>query len=221
MILELSNIWKSYGFESILRGVDLYANEGEFISIRGRSGVGKTTLARIIALLEPPDRGSVRIMGVDASRLGDTERSRMRLRSIGIVFQFFNLVPTLTAIENIELPMALAGVEKNKRRERALELLKLVGLRDKAHRYPEKLSGGERQRVAIARALANNPRILVADEPTSNLDDQTEDEIIDIFRRISRENRAAIIITMTDLYKHVPTDRDYILRDGKLWIYKG
>ncbi len=221
MILELSNIWKSYGFESILRGVDLYANEGEFISIRGRSGVGKTTLARIIALLEAPDRGSVRIMGIDALRLGDAERSRMRLRSIGIVFQFFNLVPTLTAIENIELPMALAGVEKNKRRERALELLKLVGLRDKAYRYPEKLSGGERQRIAIARALANNPRILVADEPTSNLDDQTEDEIIDIFRRISRENRATIIITMTDLYKHVPTDRDYILRDGKLWIYKG
>lgn len=221
MILELSNIWKSYGVESILRGVDLNADEGEFISIRGRSGVGKTTLTRIIALLEAPDRGSIRIMGVDASRLGDTERSRMRLRSIGIVFQFFNLVPTLTAIENIELPMALAGVEKNKRRERALELLKLVGLEDKAYRYPDNLSGGERQRVAIARALANNPRILVADEPTSNLDDQTEDGIIDLFRRISRENRITVIITMTDLYKDMPTDRDYILRDGKLWIYKG
>jgi putative ABC transport system ATP-binding protein len=216
MSIELYDVWKSFGVDYVLRGVDLVVDEGEFVSIRGRSGVGKTTLIRIMGLLDLPDEGTVKLLGVDVGELDDSGRSRLRLGNIGIVFQFFNLIPSLTALENVELPMALAGVKRDRRRERALELLKLVGLEDKAYRFPDRLSGGERQRVAIARALANKPKILLADEPISNLDDFTAEEIIRIFRKISEDEGTTVIMTMTDLYEELPTDKDYFLRDGKL-----
>lgn len=215
-MVELAGVYKRYGAVEVLRGVDLRVEGGEFISIRGRSGAGKTTLLKIIGLLERPDGGEVRLFGLDASGLRDDERSRIRLHGIGFVFQFFNLIPSLTVLENVELPLALAGVRKRERRRRAYELLKYFGLAGLAHRLPETLSGGERQRVAVVRALANGPRIILADEPTSSLDDESSSVLMGLLTRISRERGVAVILTTTDLYEPMPTDRDYVLRDGSL-----
>jgi putative ABC transport system ATP-binding protein len=215
-LIELSGVWKSYGLVEVLRGVDLSVREGDFVSIRGRSGAGKTTLLKIMGLLEVPDRGEVRLLGRDVGKLGDGERSEARLRYIGFVFQFFNLIPSLTVLENVELPLALAGVKRGERRRRALELLERFSLTHLADRFPETLSGGERQRVAIIRALANDPRIVLADEPTSSLDDENSKLVMDLLAEINAERRVAIVLTTTDLYERLPTNRDLVLKDGRL-----
>jgi putative ABC transport system ATP-binding protein len=215
-LIELSGVWKSYGLVEVLRGVDLSVREGDFVSIRGRSGAGKTTLLKIMGLLEVPDRGEVKLLGRDVGKLGDGERSEARLRYIGFVFQFFNLIPSLTVLENVELPLALAGVKRGERRRRALELLERFSLTHLADRFPETLSGGERQRVAIIRALANDPRIVLADEPTSSLDDENSKLVMDLLAEINAERRVAIVLTTTDLYERLPTNRDLVLKDGRL-----
>ena len=217
-MIELSNIWKSYGANEILRGVNLTVKEGEFISIRGKSGVGKTTLLKIVGLLEPPDKGEVRLFGRSVNGLNDNEKSELRLHQIGFVFQFFNLIPSLTVLENIELPLALAGMNKQERRRRARELLEYFDLTSLAERFPETLSGGERQRIAIIRALANNPKIILADEPTSSLDDENSQLLIKLLAEINREKKVTIILTTTDLYEKLPTTKDYTLKDGRLRV---
>jgi putative ABC transport system ATP-binding protein len=215
-MMELSNVLKKYGATEVLRGVDLTVGEGEFVSIRGKSGAGKTTLLKIAGLLESPDGGEIKLLGRAVNGLGDEEKSRLRLHSIGFVFQFFNLIPSLTVLENIELPLALAGVGKHERRRRAVELLEYFGLTGLAGRFPETLSGGERQRVAVIRAMANSPKIILADEPTSSIDDENSQLLMDLLKKINRERKVTIILTTTDLYEKLPTNRDFILKDGRL-----
>ena len=215
-MIELSNVCKRYGVTEVLRSINLTVEEGEFIAVRGKSGVGKTTLLKIMGLLEPPDKGEVRLFGEIVNGLGDEERSKIRLHHIGVIFQFFNLIPTLTVLENIELPLALAGVGKHQRRRRAMELLEYFGLTSLADRFPETLSGGERQRVAVIRALANNPSVILADEPTSSLDEESSRLVIDLLAKVNREEGVAVVLTTTDLYERLPTSRDYILRSGAL-----
>jgi len=215
-MIELINIWKTYSITEVLKNVNLIVKKGEFISIRGKSGVGKTTILKIVGLLEPPSQGEVKLLGKSVDKLRDNEKSNIRLNHVGFIFQFFNLLPSLTVHENIELPLALAGVVKHKRREKAEELLEYFDLADLAKRFPETLSGGERQRVAVIRALANNPEIILADEPTSSLDDENSTLLLNLLRNINRKKKVTIILTTTDLYTKLPTNKDYALKEGCL-----
>jgi putative ABC transport system ATP-binding protein len=216
ILIELSGIYKRYGAIEVLKNINLTVKEGDFISIRGKSGVGKTTLLKIIGLLEMPDKGEVKLLGRKVNGLSDDEKSELRLHKIGFVFQFFNLIPSLTVLENIELPLALAGIDKHKRRQRAHELLEYFGLTSLEGRFPETLSGGERQRIAIIRALVNNPKIILADEPTSSIDDENSQLLMDLLNKINKERKVTIIMTTTDLYEKLPTNRDFILKDGHI-----
>jgi putative ABC transport system ATP-binding protein len=213
-IAELVNINKSYGSTEVLKGVNLEVKQGDFISIRGKSGVGKTSLFRIMGLLEDPDGGEVKIFEKAVSSLNDNQKTDLRLKQIGLVFQFFNLLPSLTVLENIELPMALNGIKKLQRQERANKLLKFFEITNLSERYPTCLSGGERQRIAIIRALVNYPAMLLADEPTSSLDDENSALLLDLLSEICKEQKVAIVLTSTDLYEKLPTTKDYLLRDG-------
>lgn len=215
-ILVLANIHKSYGSTQILNGVNLNVHQGEFVSIRGKSGVGKTNLFKIISLLEMPNQGNLSLFGKDASTLNDNEKADLRLKQMGIVFQFFNLLPSLTVFENIELPMSLNGTKKPDRVARANELLSFFELTKLSQRYPGNLSGGERQRVAIMRALANYPAMLLADEPTSSLDDENSALLLELLCKIQKEQKVTILMTSTDLYEKLPTTKDYILKDGHI-----
>ncbi len=200
----------------MLKEVSLSVMDGEFVSIRGKSGTGKTTLLKIMGLLEQPDAGEVKLLGKNVQGLNDGEKSRLRLDSVGFVFQFSNLIPSLTVMENIELPLALSGVAKPKRRERVMELLGYFGLTGLAARFPENLSGGEKQRVGLMRALSNSPKIVLADEPTSSLDDENSALLVDLLSKISLERQVAVVMTSTDLYEKLPTTRDYLLKEGLL-----
>jgi len=215
-VIELINMWKRYSATVVLREINLTVKNGEFVSIRGKSGVGKTTLLKIIGLLEPPSEGEVRLFGKNVHKISDDEKSNIRLNHMGFIFQFFNLIPSLTVLENVELPLALAGISKRERREKALKLLKYFDLANLAKRFPETLSGGERQRIAVIRALANNPKIILADEPTSSLDDENSGLLIKLLSSINREEKVTIVLTTTDLYEKLPTSRDYLLKDGNL-----
>ena len=217
--VKLMNVWKAYNEgDFVLKGVNLEVEVGSFISIRGKSGVGKSTLLRIIGLMDQPTRGKVFILGRDSSRMDDEEASRIRLNHIGFVFQFFNLIPSLTVLENIELPMALAGVDKDSRRKRAIGLLERFELERLADRFPNQLSGGEQQRIAVLRALANNPDIILADEPTASLDEENSQLLIDLFKEINREYLVTIILTTVSHEEKLPTNRDYILKNGKIYL---
>jgi ABC-type lipoprotein export system ATPase subunit len=215
-VLELVDVHKSFGQIEVLKGVNLTVKQGDFISIRGKSGAGKTNLFKIISLLQTPSQGIVNLFGKNASDLGDGQKAELRLKKMGLVFQFFNLLPSLTVMENIELPMALAKTKKAARLERANALLGYFGLEHLAARYPENLSGGERQRVAIMRALVNNPQILLADEPASSIDDENSALMYDLLLKICLEQKVAVVVTSTDLYEKLPTTQDYMLKDGKL-----
>jgi len=215
-VIELINVWKRYSETAVLREINLTVKNGEFVSIRGKSGVGKTTLLKIIGLLEAPSQGEVKLFGKSVHEIGDNEKSNIRLNYMGFIFQFFNLIPSLTVSENIELPLALAGINKNERREKALKLLKYFNLANLAKRFPETLSGGERQRIAVIRALANNPKIILADEPASSLDDENSNLLTKLLSSINREKKVTIVLTTTDLYEKLPTSRDYLLKEGHL-----
>lgn len=217
IVAKLIDVWKIYGRLEVLRGIHLEIYEDDFISIRGKSGVGKTTLLKLLGLLEKPDRGRIIVFGKDYESLSDRERSDIRLHRIGFIYQFFNLIPTLTVLENIELPLALAGIGRSERRVRAMKLLDRFNLSHLAYRMPTTLSGGERQRIAVIRALANNPKLILADEPTSSLDDENTEIVLNLLKDVNRMG-TAIVITTTDISENIPSTRDYILRDGVLKI---
>ncbi len=199
-LAELIDITKVYEMGAgvtveALRGIRLAIEAGEYLAIMGPSGSGKSTLLNLMGCLDRPTRGRYLLGGEDVSRLSDAELSAVRGRRIGFVFQSFNLIPQLTALENIEVPLFYQGVPRRERRRRSEALAEQVGLKARVHHRPNELSGGERQRVAIARALANDPLILLADEPTGNLDSRTGAEILEIFDRLAERGRTLIIVT--------------------------
>jgi putative ABC transport system ATP-binding protein len=219
-LLELEHVSKIYKLDEVevkaLDDVSLKINKNDFIAVTGPSGSGKSTLLHITGCLDRPTKGKVFLEGKDVSILNDSELARVRGRKIGFVFQFFNLYPTLTALENVELPMMIVEKNKKERRERALQLLETVGMGKRAEHLPSQLSGGERQRVAIARALANNPPLILADEPTGNLDSKTGKEIISLLTKLREEEEKTIVIVT-----HEPTIAKYAekiiyLSDGKI-----
>ncbi len=199
-----------------LDGIDLRVIRGEYLSIMGPSGSGKTTLFNMIGGLDRPTRGKVYIDEVDISKLDAYELAWLRCRKIGYIFQTFNLIPVLTALENVMLPMIFAGVPREQRVKKATELLERVGLGDRLHHKPGELSGGQQQRVAIARALANDPSIVLADEPTANLDLKTGLDIINLLRELNREKGVTVIVATHDLKMIDVSDRIVYLRDGKV-----
>jgi putative ABC transport system ATP-binding protein len=201
-IIELEDVHKVYHTGAVevhaLRGVSLAVRPGEFLAIVGSSGSGKSTLMNILGCLDQPTRGRYRFEGQDVGQLGRRARARLRNAKLGFVFQGFNLLQRHTAAENVELPLLYAGLSPRKRRARALELLDLVGLADREGHLPNQLSGGQQQRVAIARALVNQPSVLLADEPTGNLDSRTGTEILEEFRRLNAEQGQTIILVTHD-----------------------
>jgi putative ABC transport system ATP-binding protein len=198
----------------VLKGLNLTVEPGEFTAIMGPSGSGKSTLLNMIGALDRPTAGKVYINGVDLSKLNDNRLAELRNKEIGFIFQFFNLIPRMDARGNVELPMAIAGVSRIERHERAHRLLELVGLGDRADHKPSQLSGGEQQRVAIARALANEPNLILADELTGNLDSKTGDEIIHLLRQLNKEEGKTFILITHDAMVGQNTDRLIQLRDG-------
>ena len=216
-VIDIQGITKTYvnGKLSVpvLPGIDLQVNKGEFVSIMGPSGSGKSTFMNILGCLDRPTTGSYRLNGDEVATLSDDELAFVRNKQIGFVFQSFNLLTKLTALENVALPMIYAGMDKKSRNERAAALLSSVGLGDRMDHLPSELSGGQRQRVAIARALANNPAIIMADEPTGNLDSKSTIDVMNIFRGLYDEGRTIILVT------HEPeiatyASRNVVLRDG-------
>jgi putative ABC transport system ATP-binding protein len=197
-------------------GVSLSVSRGEFVCIMGPSGSGKSTLLHMLGGLESPTRGSVRIDGTEIHSLSEDERARFRRRNVGFVFQFFSLVPTLTTAENVALPLLLEGHRYSELRESVESILVEVGLGGRALRAPSELSGGEMQRVAIARALLRKPRVLLADEPTGNLDTKTGQEVLSLLRRVCDESQSATVIVTHDLRVAGHADRVLILRDGRV-----
>ena len=216
-VIDIQGITKTYvnGKLSVpvLHGIDLQVNKGEFVSIMGPSGSGKSTFMNILGCLDRPTTGSYRLNGDEVATLSGDELAFVRNKQIGFVFQSFNLLTKLTAVENVALPMIYAGMDKKTRNDRAAALLESVGLGDRMDHLPSELSGGQRQRVAIARALANNPAIIMADEPTGNLDSKSTIDVMNIFRGLYDEGRTIILVT------HEPeiatyASRNVVLRDG-------
>jgi len=218
-IIELRNAKKIYKMGQVevraLDGVSLKIEKNEFISIIGPSGSGKSTLLDVMCCLSRPTEGKVFIDGKDTSKMNDDELAYIRGRKIGFVFQTFNLIQRLTALENVMLPMWFIGKPESERKKRAKEVLKAVGLEKRIKHRPSEMSGGERQRVAIARALANNPSIIVGDEPTGNLDSKAGKEILNIFENLYREGRTVILVTH-DLSIAKPTKKRIYIKDGKI-----
>jgi len=198
-----------------LRGVNLKVEAGDFVSILGPSGSGKSTMLNLIGALDKPTSGTLLIDGVDISKLNDNELADLR-RRIGFVFQFFNLIPRLTARDNVELAMSIAEVNKAERRKRAIELLETVGLKERVNHKPAELSGGQQQRVAIARALANNPKFLLLDEPTGNIDSKTANEVLGLIKKLNVESQVSIIIVTHDQHLAREAKRTVQMFDGQI-----
>jgi putative ABC transport system ATP-binding protein len=199
-----------------LSGVDITIRRGEFLVLQGPSGSGKTTLINLLGLLDRPDAGSLALDGVSVSTMDENDRADLRRDRFGFVFQSFNLVAVLTASENVEYPMMLKGASRETRRQRAADLLARVGLSDKADVRPDLLSGGQRQRVAIARALANEPEVILADEPTANLDSKTADDVLDLMSLINRERGVAFVLSSHDPRVVSRAQRVLTLEDGRI-----
>jgi len=220
-LVELRNVSKIYrlGEEEIraLDDVTLDIEEGEFISIIGPSGSGKSTLMHILGCLDSPSKGTIRLDGTMIQNASARELATIRNRKIGFVFQFFNLLPKLNVVQNVELPMIYSGISGRDRRERALAALESVGMANRAKHRPSQLSGGQQQRAAIARALVNSPRIVFADEPTGNLDSHTGDAILQLFRSLSQQGRTIVLVTHDPEIAAV-TPRRIEIRDGKIAV---
>jgi putative ABC transport system ATP-binding protein len=216
-LVIVDEVYKSYMYGKnkyeVLKGVNLKAGRGEFLAIQGPSGSGKTTLIYLIAGIDVPDKGYILVNGSKISAMKEGERTRWRRRNIGIVFQFYHLLPTLTAIENILLSMELAGIPKKERHEKARMLLEFVGLEEAADKFPSELSGGEQQRIAIARALAAEPPIILADEPTANLDTTNKKRIVQLLHQAT-ERGTTVIMTTHDPELARSADRVVKLKDG-------
>ena len=202
----------------ILHGINLEVERGEFVSIVGESGSGKSTLMNIIGALDRPTEGEYRLQGKNIGEAKDRELSSIRNQEIGFVFQTYNLIPRTTALENVELPMLYGKMKKTERRERARELLELVGMKERMLHKPEELSGGQKQRTAIARAMANDPSIILADEPTGALDSETSRRIIDIFHRLHREQGKTIVLITHSGELAQETDRVIRISDGRILL---
>jgi putative ABC transport system ATP-binding protein len=218
--VRAENLHKSFvlGASAVgaLRGVDFSVTRGEFVAVMGPSGCGKTTLLNLVGGIDVPSRGAVWVDGVEISRLSDDELTDLRRDRLGYVFQFYNLIPTLTARENVETPMQFRGKSRAERRERASALLSRVGLGDRADHKPAELSGGEQQRVAIARALANDPAIVLLDEPTGDLDSATGKEILGLLQKLNREEKVTLMVATHDAAVAAISSRVVKLRDGKI-----
>lgn len=199
-----------------LDGVDLAIAAGEYLSVEGPSGSGKTTLLNLLGLLDVPTAGRVLWQGAPVERLSERDRTRLRRTGIGFIFQRFYLLPTLTALENVELPLQARGVSGSERRERAKALLAQVGLTDREHSFPHQLSGGEEQRVAIARALANSPALLLADEPTGELDSVRAQQVLDLLEEAHRSSGAAVVVVTHNPAVAVRATRHLTMRDGRV-----
>jgi len=216
-IIQLTDIGRRYvmGMEEIhaIKSISVNINRNEYVALMGPSGSGKSTLMNIIGCLDTPSKGQYILNSTDVSRMNDEELAEIRNKEIGFVFQTFNLLPRSTALENVALPLVYAGVSKSDRLDRANEMLRQVGLQDRVHHKPNELSGGQRQRVAVARALVNNPSIILADEPTGNLDSKTSYEIMALFEEIHENGNTIILVTHEeDIARHA--NRIVRLRDG-------
>ncbi len=201
-MIELQGIYKSYkkGSQSIdiLKNIDLSIPEGEFIALMGSSGAGKSTLLNLIAGIDSPTKGKVVVAGTEIGQMNDAQLSKWRARKVGYIFQFYNLIPVLTAYENVALPLKLTKLNKKKRHEHVVAALEIVGLGDRMDHYPNQLSGGQEQRVSIARAIAMDPKVLVADEPTGAVDQESTEEILTLFTRLSQEHKKTIVMVTHD-----------------------
>ena len=219
-VLQLKGITRTYHSESgelpVLRGVELAINGGELVALIGPSGSGKSTLLHIAGLLDSPQGGSITIAGTDASKANDAVRTRLRNQHIGFIYQFHNLLPELTAAENVMMPLLIAGVKPPVAKTRADALLARLGLAERAKHLPAQLSGGEQQRVAIARALANQPQLILADEPTGNLDPLTADSVTELLLEIAREEHVAMLIATHNMTLAKRLTRAVTLREGKM-----
>lgn len=220
MILELKGIYKKYftdDFEvPVLKDINLSVEEGDYLAIMGPSGSGKSTLMNIIGCLDKQTEGTYLFDGIDISSQSDAQLSHIRNKGIGFVFQSFNLLPKQSALENVELPLLYANVNKKKRREIAMAALKKVGLEDRMYFLPTQLSGGQKQRVSIARAIANNPKILLADEPTGALDSKSGDQVMELFSQLNKEGMTIVMITHERNIAECADSIAYI-RDGELF----
>ena len=219
-VIHLDNVWKTYRMGDVevnaLQGLNLEVKSGEFLAIMGPSGSGKSTAVNMIGCLDVPTKGRIILDSHDISKLTESELAQIRGRKIGFIFQQFNLIPTLTAMENVMLPMIFQGTEEERRIEVARKLLELVELGERMHHKPTELSGGQQQRVAIARALSNNPEVIIADEPTGNLDSKTGAIVIDFLKRLHKKDGKTIVMVTHDqnLSKHA--ERTEFLKDGKI-----
>jgi putative ABC transport system ATP-binding protein len=201
-MVDVKQVRKVYRRDSqeitVLDGIDLQVPEGEFVALMGPSGSGKTTLLNLVAGIDRPTSGQVIVAGTDVAQLSESALARWRSHNVGFIFQFYNLIPVLNATENVELPLLLTRLSKKERRERALTALKVVGLADRAHHYPRQLSGGQEQRVAIARAIVTDPKVLVADEPTGDLDAKSAHEILDLMGSLNKDFKKTIVMVTHD-----------------------
>ena len=218
-VIKVEDLWKIYQLGEVqveaLRGVSFEIEEGEFVAIMGPSGSGKSTLMNILGCLDRPTRGRYFLDGQEVSQLNENQLAQIRNKKIGFIFQSFNLLPRLTALQNVELPLIYAGIPSQKRKEQAIKSLEAVGLGDRIHHYPNQLSGGQLHRVAIARALVNDPSIILADEPTGNLDTRSSEEIMHILQELNQEGKTIVLVTHErDIASH--THRILHFRDGQL-----
>ena len=215
-MIELQGITKSFGSLQVLRGIDLTIERGEVVSIVGPSGAGKTTLLQIMGTLDKPDSGSIRLNGIEVNRLGEKKLSAFRNKEIGFVFQFHQLLPEFTALENVTIPALIQGVSAGTARKQAQEMLDMLGLSERAAHKPAELSGGEKQRVAVARALINHPSVVLADEPSGSLDTQNKEELHRLFFDLRDKLGQAFVIVTHDEGLAAQTDRTIHLVDGQI-----
>ena len=215
-MITINNITKSFGSLQVLKGIDLHIDRGEVVSIVGPSGAGKTTLLQIIGTLDKPDTGTVRVNGIDTTTLSQKAMADFRNRHLGFVFQFHQLLPEFTAIENIMIPAYIAGTSQKAAKQRANELLQFMGLTDRANHKPSELSGGEKQRVAVARALVNSPAVILADEPSGSLDTKNKEELHQLFFDLRNQFGQTFVIVTHDETLATITDRTIHMRDGLL-----